>query len=82
MWRRRVSAPGQNHFPSPTGRGLRSLSASGLARVTATALCGDYLPGVVFDKEEDFLMNRHWTLQVVYKSLRIGFAVTAHRHSP
>jgi len=72
--------PGQSHFPSPTGRGPGPLSASGLAGMAATALCGDYLPGVVFDKEEEFLMNRHRTLQVVDKSLRIGFAVTAHRH--
>ena len=47
--------------------------------MAATALCGDYLTGVVFEKEEEFLMNRHRTLQVVGKGFWIRFVVISHR---
>ena len=53
---RKRTTPVQRHFPSPTGRGFRTLSAARLAGMAAAALCSDHLPGVVFEKEKEFLM--------------------------
>lgn len=47
--------------------------------MAAAALCGNDLPGVVLEKEEEFLLNGHRTLKVVDKSLWIRFVVISHR---
>ncbi len=49
--------------------------------MAATAFCRDHPPGVVLEKEQELLMNRHLTFQVVDEGLRIGFVVIAHRNS-
>jgi len=59
---------------------FRRLSTAGLARMAATALRCDHLPGVVFEKERELLMNRQLTLQIVDEGLRIMFVATAHRN--
>ena len=58
------------------------LSTAGLAGMAATGLCYDHFSGVVFEKDEELLMNRQLTLQVVDEGLRIWFVVTAHRNPP
>ena len=73
------TTPVQRYFPSPTAREFIPLSASRLTGMAAAALCGNDLPGVVLEKEKEFLLNGHRALKVVDKSLWIRFVVISHR---
>jgi hypothetical protein len=63
-------------LPSPTGRGISPLSTPRLSRMAAAGLGSHDFTGIVLEKKKKFLLNGHWTLQVVDKSLWIRFVVS------
>jgi hypothetical protein len=46
--------------------------------MAATAISCKYLPGVVFEKEQELPVNRKLTLKIFDEGLRIGSVVIAH----
>ena len=47
--------------------------------MATTTLCGNDLPGIVPEKEEEFLLNGHLTLKVLDRNLWIRLVVISHR---